>query len=60
MIMNAKCHAIRDTQIVEKTVISKEMEQESKRLDQMMEVERQKAINLQEEMEEQRKQERVR
>ncbi|XP_068107811.1 cilia- and flagella-associated protein 45 [Hyperolius riggenbachi] len=60
MVLNAKCHAIRDAQILEKKVITKEMEDELKRLDQMMEVERQKAIRLQEEIEENRKQEKIR
>ncbi|XP_073465720.1 cilia- and flagella-associated protein 45 isoform X1 [Aquarana catesbeiana] len=60
MILNAKCHAIRDAQTVERKVITKELEEESKRLDQMMEVERQKAIKMQEEIDELRKQERIR
>ncbi|CAI9535191.1 unnamed protein product, partial [Staurois parvus] len=60
MILNAKCHAIRDAQMVERKVITKELEEESKRLDQMMEVERQKSIKMQEEIEEMRKQERIR
>lgn len=60
MILNAKCHAIRDAQMVERKVITHELEEESKRLDQMMEVERQKAIKMQEEIEEMRKHERVR
>ncbi|XP_053315912.1 cilia- and flagella-associated protein 45 [Spea bombifrons] len=58
-ILNAKCHAIRDAQLLEKKMISKEMTEEEKRLDQMMEVERQKAIKMQEEIEEKRKQERI-
>ncbi|KAM4013241.1 cilia- and flagella-associated protein 45 isoform 2-T2 [Anomaloglossus baeobatrachus] len=60
MILNAKCHAIRDAQILEKSLISKEMGNEGKRLDQMMEVERQKAIKVQEEIEEMRKLEKIR
>ncbi|KAK1329438.1 hypothetical protein QTO34_011624 [Cnephaeus nilssonii] len=40
IILNAKCHAIRDAQILEKQLIQKELDAEEKRLDQMMEVER--------------------
>ncbi|XP_063803080.1 cilia- and flagella-associated protein 45 isoform X3 [Pseudophryne corroboree] len=60
MILNAKCYAICDAQLLEKKVISKELEEERKRLDQMMEVERQRAIKMQEEIEEKRKQEKIR
>ncbi|XP_044128937.1 cilia- and flagella-associated protein 45-like [Bufo gargarizans] len=60
MILSTKCHAIRDAQILEKDLISKELLTEEKRLDQMMEVERQQAIKMQEEMEEQRKLEKIR
>ncbi|MEE6491579.1 hypothetical protein FKM82_016269 [Ascaphus truei] len=60
MTLNAKCHAIRDAQLLEKKLISTEMETEKRRLDQMMEVERQKAIKMQEEIEEKRKLERIR
>ena len=38
LILNAKCHAIRDAQILEKGQISKELVDEEKRLDTMMEV----------------------
>jgi len=48
---------IRDTQILEKKQIAKEMEEEEKRLARMMEVERQKANEMQEELERRRKQE---
>ncbi|XP_075048145.1 cilia- and flagella-associated protein 45 [Mixophyes fleayi] len=60
MILNAKCYAICDAQLLEKKVICQELEEEHKRLDQMMEVERQKAIKMQEEIEEKRKQEKIR
>ncbi|KAG9480757.1 hypothetical protein GDO78_010168, partial [Eleutherodactylus coqui] len=60
IILNAKCHAIRDAQILERSLVSKELAQEEKRLDQMMEVERKKAIKRQEEIEERRKQEKIR
>lgn len=60
MTLNAKCHAIRDAQVLEKSLIEKEMDAEERRLDQMMEVERQKAIKLQEEIEEKRRDELIR
>ncbi|XP_008934541.1 PREDICTED: coiled-coil domain-containing protein 19, mitochondrial, partial [Merops nubicus] len=60
MILRAKCHMIRDTQILEKRLIAKELEEEEKRLDKMMEVEREKANELQEELERRRKQEMIR
>lgn len=55
MILGAKCHAIRDAQVLEKRIIEKEMSEEEKRLDIMMEVERQNAIRIQEEIEAKRK-----
>uniref|UniRef100_A0A8B9S304 Cilia- and flagella-associated protein 45 n=1 Tax=Apteryx owenii TaxID=8824 RepID=A0A8B9S304_APTOW len=60
LILNAKCRMIRDTQILEKQLIAKELEEEEKRLTQMMEVERQKASDRQEELEHRRKQELIR
>ena len=60
IILNAKCHAIRDAQILEKQLIQKELDAEEKRLDQMMEVERQKSIQRQEELDRKRKEERIR
>jgi len=59
MILNAKCHAIRDAQILEKKVINGEMQVEEKRLDQMMEIDRQNAIKMQEEIERKRREERL-
>ena len=44
LILNAKCHAIRDAQLIEKVDIKKEQLEEEKRLDEMMEVERLKAL----------------
>ena len=58
LILNAKCHAIRDAQLLEKKSIKKEMEDEEKRLDTMMEIDRINAIKAQEEIEELRKQQR--
>lgn len=43
-MLNAKCHAIRDAQLIEKVEIKKEQLEEEKRLDEMMEVERRKAL----------------
>ncbi|KAM9214659.1 cilia- and flagella-associated protein 45 [Leptosomus discolor] len=60
LILGAKCHMVRDAQILEKQLIAKELEEEEKRLAKMMEVERKKADALQEELEHQRKQELLR
>uniref|UniRef100_A0A5F8GJK4 Cilia- and flagella-associated protein 45 n=1 Tax=Monodelphis domestica TaxID=13616 RepID=A0A5F8GJK4_MONDO len=60
IIRNARCHAIRDAQILEKQLIQKELDTEEKRLDQMMEMERQKSIQRQEEIDNRRKEERIR
>lgn len=51
LILNAKCHAIRDAQLIEKVEIKKEQLDEEKRLDEMMEVERRKALEEYEERE---------
>lgn len=59
LILNAKCHAIRDAQILEKAQVRREMDDEEKRLDVMMEVDRQNAIKIQEEIEKKRKEERL-
>lgn len=60
LILGAKCHMIRDTQILEKQLIAKELEEEEKRLATMMEVERKKAEEMQKELEHRRKQELIR
>ncbi|KAI4579483.1 hypothetical protein MJT46_000851 [Ovis ammon polii x Ovis aries] len=60
IILNAKCHAIRDAQILEKQLIQKELDAEEKRLNQMMEVERQKSVQRQEELDRKRREERIR
>ncbi|XP_041499382.1 cilia- and flagella-associated protein 45 [Microtus oregoni] len=60
IILNAKCHAIRDAQILEKQQIRKELEEEEKRLDQMMEEDRQKSLQRQKDQEKKRKEERIR
>ncbi|XP_078276549.1 cilia- and flagella-associated protein 45 isoform X2 [Rhinoraja longicauda] len=54
-IVGARCHAIRDAQILEKEQITKEMLEEERRLDMMMEVDRQKAMKMQDEIERKRK-----
>ncbi|XP_075843667.1 cilia- and flagella-associated protein 45 [Microtus pennsylvanicus] len=60
IILNAKCHAIRDAQILEKQQIRKELDEEEKRLDQMMEEDRQKSLQRQKDREKKRKEERIR
>ncbi|XP_035169585.1 cilia- and flagella-associated protein 45-like, partial [Oxyura jamaicensis] len=60
LILGAKCHMVRDAQILEKRLVAKELEEEEKRLAEMMEVERQKANQMQEELERRRKQELIR
>jgi len=59
MILNAKCHVIRDAQLIEKDIIKKEQQQEQRRLDDMMEIERANAIRIEEEIEKKRKEERL-
>lgn len=59
LILNAKCHAIRDAQILEKGVVRNEMNDEEKRLDVMMEVDRVNALKMQDEIENTRKDERL-
>merc|ERR1712176_645414 len=58
-ILNAKCHAIRDAQVVEKAEIGNEILEEDKRLDYMMENERVKALQEYEERENARLRERL-
>ncbi|XP_025029936.1 cilia- and flagella-associated protein 45 [Python bivittatus] len=57
IILEAKCHAIRDAQILEKKQIEKELNEEEMRLARMMEVERQKANHMQDDLERKRKEE---
>ncbi|KAG8146741.1 hypothetical protein E2320_013844 [Naja naja] len=57
VILEAKCHAIRDAQVLEKKQIEKEMSGEEMRVDHLMEVERQKANQMQDEVERKRKEE---
>ncbi|XP_014817373.1 PREDICTED: cilia- and flagella-associated protein 45 [Calidris pugnax] len=60
LILGAKCHMIRDTQILEKQLIAKELEEEEKRLDTMMEVEWKKAEEMQEDLARKKRQELIR
>ncbi|XP_006039424.1 cilia- and flagella-associated protein 45-like, partial [Alligator sinensis] len=60
MIVDARCHAVLDAQMIEKQQMEKELKQEELRLDQNMEVKRQKVVRMQEELEEKRKQELIR
>lgn len=60
LFLNAKCNMIRDKQVLEKQMIHKELVEEEKRLDKMMEMEREKGMEVQEELECQRKQELIR
>uniref|UniRef100_A0A8D0GTB1 Cilia- and flagella-associated protein 45 n=1 Tax=Sphenodon punctatus TaxID=8508 RepID=A0A8D0GTB1_SPHPU len=57
LMLQAKCHAIRDAQILEKQLIGKELDEEEKRLAGMMEAARQEASKIQEELERKRKEE---
>lgn len=56
-ILEAKCHAIRDAQVLEHDQVRKEMQVEERRLDEMMEAERQNALRVQEEIERRRREE---
>ena len=58
LILNAKCHAIRDAQLIEKVEIKKELLDEEKRLDEMMENDRLKALQEYEVREVKKKEER--
>jgi hypothetical protein len=54
LILNAKCHAIRDAQLLEKKQIKQEIIEEDKRLDMIMEIERINSLKIQEEIERKR------
>ncbi|KAJ2938908.1 hypothetical protein O0L34_g17719 [Tuta absoluta] len=54
VILASKCHAIRDAQLEEKQLIKKELEEETRRLDAMMEENRVSAVNRAETEEERR------
>ncbi|KAI3354425.1 hypothetical protein L3Q82_018952, partial [Scortum barcoo] len=59
LILGAQCQATRDTQIQEKKQILVELSEEEKRLDAMMEVERRKALETMEQIDELRKNQRI-
>lgn len=59
LILGAQCQATRDAQIQEKKQILAQLSEEEKRLDAMMEVERRKALRTEEEIDELRKQQRI-
>ena len=59
LILNAKCHAIRDAQLIEKVEIKKEQLEEEKRLDEMMENDRLKALQEYDLRENRKKEERL-
>ncbi|KAM3616462.1 uncharacterized protein V6R79_018424 [Siganus canaliculatus] len=60
LILDAQCQATRDAQIQVRKQIETELSEEEKRLDAMMEVERLKALEAEEQIEELRKQQRMR
>lgn len=59
LILGAQCQATRDAQIQEKKQIQTELTEEEKRLDAMMEVERRRALETVEQIDELRKQQRI-
>lgn len=59
LIQGAQCQATRDYQIKEKKHIQAELTEEEKRLDDMMEVERRRALDIVNEIDELRKQQRI-
>ena len=59
LILEAKCHAIRDAQVAEKIQIEEQMKEEQDRLDAMMEIDRVQAIQQQEEIVRKRKEQRL-
>lgn len=60
LILDAQCQATRDAQIREKQQIEAELAEEGKRLDSMMEVERHMALEAEKEIDDLRKQQRIR
>ncbi|XP_064158434.1 cilia- and flagella-associated protein 45 isoform X1 [Anguilla rostrata] len=59
VIRGAQCHAVQDMQILEKQQILAELQEEERRLDSMMEVDRRRALEAQEQIEQLRKQHRI-
>ncbi|CAL8349699.1 unnamed protein product [Lota lota] len=60
LILGAKCHAVREGQILERKQIKVELVEEERRLDAMMEQDRRKAIDTQEQIDALRKEQRIR
>lgn len=60
LILDAQCQATRDAQIQEKKQIQEELAEEEKCLDAMMEAERHKALDTERQIDELRKQQRIR
>ncbi|XP_066541257.1 cilia- and flagella-associated protein 45 [Hoplias malabaricus] len=59
LILEAQCHAVRDAQILERQQILKELQEEERRLDAMMEVDRRRALEIQEQIDQLHKQQRI-
>ncbi|XP_058606975.1 cilia- and flagella-associated protein 45 isoform X3 [Onychostoma macrolepis] len=59
LIQEVQCHVVRDAQIQEKKHNRAEWQEEEKRLDAMMEVERRRALETKEQIEQLRKQQRI-
>ncbi|XP_038830318.1 cilia- and flagella-associated protein 45 [Salvelinus namaycush] len=59
LILGARCHAVRDAQILERQQILAELQEEERRLDAMMEVDRRRALEAQEQIDELRKHQRI-
>ncbi|KAL4647265.1 cilia- and flagella-associated protein 45-like isoform X1 [Arapaima gigas] len=59
VILDAQCNAVRDTQILEKKQIQKELHEEELRLHSMMEVHRRRAMEAEEKIENLRKQQHI-
>ncbi|CAB1348013.1 unnamed protein product [Coregonus sp. 'balchen'] len=59
LILGAQCHAVRDAQIIERQQILAELQEEERRLDAMMEVDRRRALEAQEQVDELRKHQRI-
>merc|ERR1712173_28477 len=59
LILEAKCHAIRDAQVSEKEQLKQELQAEDTRLDTLMEIDRVNAIKQQEDVEKARNAQRV-
>ncbi|XP_041920477.1 cilia- and flagella-associated protein 45 isoform X1 [Alosa sapidissima] len=59
LILGAQCHAVRDRQIQEKQQILSELQEEERRLDAMMEVDRCRALETQDKIDQLRKQQRI-